>query len=144
MADDIHNPFFGKIVWDDDLGSWRATIQWSDHPSEIVVQFDETESEPDLETAQMVIERLRQTEVELNAIVIEHLLERYNAVQESWHLETPMNRDALAQRVRLESVRAFNDGSAELCFDDDGIFAGHVVFVELWPDGTFRFVTIDG
>ncbi len=144
MADGIHDSFFGELVWNDDLGSWTANIQWSGYPPEIVVQFDDIESEPDLETARVVIERLRRTESELNEIVIEQLLERYNEVRESWHLETPMSLGALARRVRLESVRAFDDGSAELCFDDDGIFAGHVVFVELWSDGSFRSVTVDG
>ncbi len=50
----------------------------------------------------------------------------------------------MASRVSLESLEVGSDGSAAPMYDDGDLFAGHVIIVEVEPDGTLTDATIAG
>ena len=72
----------------------------------------------------------------------EHLLELYN---DEWSDEDePIEADAFMRRMRLESIVLKADGSAEIHYEDGGMFLGHIIVVSLNAEGETQDATIAG
>ena len=65
---------------------------------------------------------------------------------ESWlrENEEPLTAAQLLLRVKLESIVVYSGGNAELYYNDDGLFEGHTILVQVEPDSTITNVEIAG
>ena len=58
--------------------------------------------------------------------------------------QPPLSVQTLQARFVLESLTVFEDGVVQLGFDDDEVFAGHVVVVDRDPDGQLANARFEG
>jgi hypothetical protein len=58
--------------------------------------------------------------------------------------QAPVSEQTLQSRFVLESLTVFEDGVVQLGFDDDEVFAGHVVVVDRDPDGQLANARFEG
>ena len=72
----------------------------------------------------------------------EHLLELYN---DEWSDEDELiASDEFMRRMRLESIVLKADGSAQIAYEDGGMFLGHIIVVSLDAEGEPQDATIAG
>ena len=72
----------------------------------------------------------------------EHLLELYN---DEWSDEDePIDADEFIRRMTLDTIVLKADGSADIDYDDGGMFLGHVIVLSLDADGKPSDATIAG
>ena len=57
---------------------------------------------------------------------------------------SPLTAETFRQRIRLDLLSCRYDGSFAAWFDDGDLFAGHIIYVAVNPDGSFREATFMG
>ena len=139
----LNDSVLGKLEWDERLEWWSSFVALApDH--EIRVAFHGKELEAVLEARRNAFVHLRDQEPELRAMIATQMLE----MAEDWRDEDeepdPITLESFVNRVKLESIVFDEDGSAELYYFDDNIFAAHTIMASVNADGKLERTTIAG
>lgn len=128
-----HHPGVGTLRWDDNLNWWKS----EDGLISLSVPMS-TPLDPLLEKAHLLDTRMEQ----IKGRVAEELLALHN---ESWREEEgEESLDGFSARLLLEGVVIYEDMSAEVYFEDGGLFHGHVIVAAIDSDGRVTDAHIAG
>jgi hypothetical protein len=142
----IHDEVLGTLTWNDTLDWWEGRVELvPGHGIGLSLTVEEDEADApavaEIAFARDLLARLREREPEARVVAAEELLEIYN---EEWNDEEPLSEEEFMSRLTLEDVNIAPDGSAELYYQDDGLFAGHTVLVTVGADGNFEDADVAG
>lgn len=123
----------GTLTWNHDLDWWEGkTVLAPDMPLRFSfsVEQDDPDDNPAIEIqhTRRVLDFLREHEPEARLVASEELREIYN---DQWNAGSPLSETEFMERLTLDDVHVAFDGSAELYYRDEGLFAGHAVLVTL-------------
>jgi len=136
------DPIFGKLTWEDNLEWWTGQVEVAPgHTIQVALSTTEKELETLLAQAHPLLARIRREEADLRRATAEALLELYNT---AWNEGAVIDGARFAARITLQAVTFYTDGSAELFYDDDDLFAGHTLLVSLDTHGALRDATLAG
>jgi len=142
----IHDEMLGALTWNSQLGWWEGQAEIAPDRSvtfSVSVEDEETDEEPrvEIENARRVLLRLPEQEPEARQLAADELLDIYN---EEWNDDDPLSAEEFMTRLVLDDVGIFADGSAELFYQDGGLFTGHAVLVTLDAAGNLDDADIAG
>lgn len=140
LEDDV----LGPLTWNEQLDWWEGQVELSPgHLIGLSVSVEEETAPPtvEMEQARRVLLRLREHEPEARLVAAEELLPIFN---DEWNDDEPMTEEEFTARLTLEDLSVAADGSAELFYNDDNLFAGHTVLVTVGSDGNFEDADIAG
>ena len=142
----IHDETLGTLTWNSRLDWWEGQAEWA--PGRRVgvslsVEDDDPDAAPTAAIAHAgrVLNSLAELEPEARQLAADELLEIYN---EEWNDGDPLSPDEFVTRLTLEDIGLAADGSAELFYQDGGLFAGHTVLVSLDEAGNLDDADIAG
>jgi len=146
VADD---PFiddaFGLLVWDGGLKWWGGEVGFVAGRRvrvQVSMMGDDVPSLPIvMDRARRSLDRLRTEEESYRRSAAADLLATHNR---SWNDEEPIDEQRFIERMALESVNSYPDGSIELCSKDGDLFWGHLILTAVPADGTAGESTIAG
>jgi len=159
--DDHLRRWLEPVVMRTDLGDlelrrrlryFGGVVAWGEDQVRVLLDVDEGAA-PGAETCDATLGRLREhlAEVEVldarwRAWAASELLElgRDWQAERDDSIEPPLTEASFARRITLDSVSVMTDGATLLTYDDGGIFLGHVVQVEVGPDGSLLDAQIAG
>jgi hypothetical protein len=148
--------FGGRVMEDPVLGPLQpcphlegdllATVPFDGRQIKLRICLGGDELQSCLELARELVASLQVLQTKARAVAADDLLENYN---ENWRMFTryradgsvedvthpPLSAEEFGRRLRLEGLAVTGSSMIEFCFSDDGLFAGHSVFVAS-GDGT--------
>ncbi len=141
-----HDEVLGTLTWNGQLDWWEGRAEVAPgHAIRISLSVeDEAADAPsptELDQARRVLGRLREDEPAARLVAAEELLAIYN---DEWNDDEPLGEEEFMARLTLDDLSIAPDGSAELFYQDDNLFAGHTVLVSVGPDGNFEDADIAG
>ena len=127
-------------------GSLRADIPFKNGKLELLIEPDGDDLNRCLALARELVTSLKVLETKARAVAADSLLQNYN---DNWRefqraradgsiedMSDPvLTADQFAQRLQLVGLGVTGSAMIEFCFGDDGLFAGHSIFVKSF-DGT--------
>lgn len=125
----------GKLSLDREMGWIRGRFDWLGTDVEITVSVEEdlSDAEEGIKKLEEFCKNRNEWDKKIRAHAAEYLID--NAIE--WinadnyeDEEIELTEEEFAERIGIESVEVNADGSFTLMFDDDDIFAGHVVVVD--------------
>lgn len=149
----IEDPL-GSFTLDRRYGHVTGGIDWLGTPVSVSLDIDEDSGEG-RETAQAALGTLGSLVADAAAVdsrwrgyIADQLTELANDWQDD-NDEIPedaprLTPDDVARRVRLGELSISSDGSLTPYFDDDDLFWGHVILIDIEPDGTMTDAYIAG
>ena len=143
----IYDDMLGALTWNSDLDWWEGRVDMqSSHSISISLTVEDDDNEvPDIDTllqhGRRIVTFVREHEPEARLVAADTLLEIYNR---EWNDETPLDDEEFMGRLILDDVNVAADGSAELFYKDDGLFAGHTVLVTIDAAGNFADADVAG
>lgn len=149
MPEIIQDSVLGELTFDDRLSRWDGVAAGLGVPFSLSAHtFAEsgrglTEDAATLEKYRMAFLRLQRDEPILRAQMAERML----PLAEEWREDEaagPMTAQQFLERVRLESFSIYEDGDAELFYNDGDLFAGHLIIAVMNQDGTLGETSIAG
>lgn len=142
----IHDETLGLLTWNNRLDWWEGRFLLA--PGQPVgisigVEEDDPDTEPtaEIQRARLLLDGLAELEPEARQLAADELLDIYN---EEWNDDDPLSAEEFMTRLTLEDIGIAADGSAELFYQDGGLFAGHAVLVSLDADGNLDNADIAG
>ena len=141
----LHDDVLGTLIWNDKLDWWEGQVELApSHAIGLSIGVEEEEGDPspeEIEQARRILFRLREREPEARIVAAEELLDIYN---DQWNEDEPLDEEEFMARLTLDDLSVAADGSAELFYRDDNLFAGHTVLVTVGVDGNFEDADIAG
>jgi hypothetical protein len=142
----FHDEVLGALTWNEDLEWWEGQTQLTPgHPIQFSISQEEVDAaaQPtaEVQQARRVIAFLREHEEEARVVAADEVLELYNL---EWNEGDPLSEEEFMSRLTLDDISIAFDGSAELFYKDDGLFAGHTLLVTISAEGTFEDADIAG
>lgn len=142
----IQDDLLGSLTWNGDLDWWEGRVQLAPgHPLRLSlsVEVEDADIVPvnEIAHARRILLFLREHEPEARLVAADELLEIYNA---EWNEGDPLEEEEFMERLTLDDVNIAPDGSAELFYQDDDLFAGHTVLVTVDAQGNFSDADIAG
>jgi hypothetical protein len=114
-----------RLTWSDER--WTGSVKVARRAVEVTIVSDDLEPDVSIAKAWPVTEKLLAGETKLRRHAAAELLADHNA---SWRDGgRPIGRDALMKTMRLSGVTIYSDGSAEVFYEDGGLFWGHWIIV---------------
>lgn len=95
----------------------------------------------ELSVFKKIIARIIDKKNEAANAAANRLLDIYNA---NWNEAAPISREEFVEKLSVSSIAICTDGSAELDFDENGMFLGHAVVVRFDQDGVITDATFEG
>ena len=142
----VHDDILGTLTWNGDLGWWEGQIELvPGHRLSMSLSVEEEDAAvkpaQEIARARRVLLFLREHEPEARLVASDELLEIYNA---EWNDGEPLDEEEFMDRLTLDDVNVSFDGSAELFYLDNGLFAGHAVLVTVDANGNFADADVAG
>jgi hypothetical protein len=132
----VQDAVLGSLDWDDDCWLGHLEIRPGATISLIIAAEDEEiPTERLLGQARQWSLRLRAEEAGFRRLAASSLIDRYNR---SFSEGQWMEAEELARRIRPTSLLVFDSGNAEVCYDDDDLFAGRTISLWCRDDGSVR------
>lgn len=136
---DVEDDVFGKLTMDERFKTWDGQLTVGEQVLRLeVYALENGEVLPIMRQGFAVCQARG---FDYRAEAAGELLELYN---DNWNEGEPIDAVAFASRLMLENVVVERDGSVTLWYDDGDLFAGHVIFVVVEPDGTVSRAEIAG
>jgi hypothetical protein len=149
----MNDPVLGTLVADSHLsGCLVASVPFEGRAIELRLDPNGAHMEACLILAREVVASLKGLEGKAATVAAAHLITEYNqswrhfsrsrsdgSMEEVTHAE--LNESELARRLNFVSLLVSQDvdGSmVEFCFGDDGLFAGHSIFVTSFDGAAFQ------
>ncbi len=124
----IRDDTFGVMRWDEKVDWWFGPVEFTPgHHVALAITPGGSLTGPVLRRARITLERVRAHEAEFRRSAALRIADAFNATVP----ERPLNAMDFAERLRLEEMTVYDDGSADLLFDEGGALAGHAVVVAL-------------
>ncbi len=140
----VYDPTLGLLTWSDE-GGWVGQVELAPGRTiEVIVdKWDDQEIDlpAALALARASLGRILSDEGSVRRAIAGKLHTRFN---ETWSQGQPLTEAEFVGRLRLASVGFQPDGSAVLYYNDGGLFAGHLVVVEVGADGGFGSAFLAG
>jgi hypothetical protein len=142
----IRDEVLGPLTWNTDLDWWEGRVELSPgHPLSLSLSVEDEDATADpvreIAHGRRILLFLREHEPEARLVAADELLEIYNA---EWNEGEPLDEEEFMDRLTLDDVNVSFDGSAELFYLDDGLFAGHTVVVTVDANGNFADADVAG
>lgn len=139
----------GRFEVDRSLGWMSGTIDWLGTEVEVNLDLDDdcVEGAETVTGALAGLRRLAADAAGADSRWRTYIASELTGLANEWRENEsgPALTEAdVASRVSLESLEVGSDGSAAPMYDDGDLFAGHVIIVEVEPDGTLTDATIAG
>jgi hypothetical protein len=131
----IQEEVLGRLTWDDGCGCWLGEIELlPGQRVSLAVAQEGTELPVALRSARGTLEQIRQSEPDLRQRAAEEHLDRYNR---EWSDGLWITVEDFSERLTLEAILFFPNGTAELDYDDGDLFEGHRLIITMNADGAF-------
>ena len=134
----VESAVLGTVMWNDDMTVWQGKVLLA--PEQIVsIMLEPQESDGDQTIArgEALIQWVKGNEADARAYAADEMTD----LAEDWRDEDEeadeITPEAFADRITLSEISLGSDGSAMLWYNDDNIFAGHVVVVSVNADRQF-------
>ena len=138
----IEDKTFGTLIWDDSLEWWEGKREIAPgHFVSIAVSPGDKPSETVLEQARQSLKHLQSEDLAFRRFAADTLLALHN---EEWNDGPPTDGETFAGRMTLTEFAAYEDGRAEISYDDGDLFWGHTIFVSVDANGAFQDAGING
>lgn len=123
----LQHPRWGRLDWDDALARWRGTVCWGD--ASVTLSLDPgrgSDPGPPSAAADALFDALPLWSARLREVLSGELRALYN---DAWRVDDdpPLEADAFAARVRLQSVEVGPDGQLDFWLDAEDLFDGHAI-----------------
>lgn len=144
MVDLLSDEQFGTLNWDNRLEWWGGTLALYQHPEvELYInapclhEGDTTITDEVRQAFKICLE----SEQKARQKACDQLLSIHN---EHWNEDAPTSAEEFKRRLIFDTIILYPDGSAEIYFEDDDLFWGHVIIVSMTESGEFTDATIAG
>lgn len=132
----------GILTWDDSLEWWEGKREiMPGHTISVSVSPNDVPLETVVELARRAYRQVQTEEPSLRRAAADALLTLHN---EEWNEGEPIGSATFISRMVLTEFSAYDDGSAEISYDDGGLFLGHTIIVFVDADGTIKDASING
>ncbi|MFT4220625.1 MAG: DUF2262 domain-containing protein [Microbacterium sp.] len=134
------------------LGLFSGAIDWCGHEVSAHLSVDDDAQEGS-ETCGAALARLEccladaeSTDARWRRYAATNLLE----IAREWQADSdapddaPLTEEVFVERISLAELSVSTDGSMTPCYDDGGLFWGHVILIEVEPDGGLTDADIAG
>jgi hypothetical protein len=125
----------GRLVYDDNLDWWTATVPFGDAMVAIHVAVRDADAQPRFDAAAKIVQTLACDE--LRKYAASTLLALHN---DTWRDEAedgpPIDADEFAARMTPDALIVEEDDGVTVWFDDGDLFWGHTISVSLHSDLT--------
>jgi len=132
------DPVLGEITSRSD--SFVSIVRFQGSEIELTIDPDGEDLELCLELARKIVEALEAIHAKAKSVASEKLLETYNVDWrfystvgddgQSKEIEDPhLSASDFEQRLELAGIGVTGRSGVDFCFNDDGLFAGHSIFV---------------
>jgi len=132
------DPVLGELI--SKSGSFVSIVRFQGREFELTIDPDGEDLELCLELARKIVEALEGIHIKAKSVASEILLETYN---ENWRFyskigddgqskeieDPPISASDFEQRLKLTGISVTGSSGIDFCFNDDGLFSGHTVFV---------------
>ena len=136
------DPLFGTLIWNEQIQWWEGVVTLAPgHRVTISFIPDPGELEQLLAYVKPLFAVIRADDLPLRRAAAKALLDVYN---DEWNEDDPIEAEEFIDRILLDALVYYGDGSAELYYDDDDLFLGHVILVRLDDQGRVVEATIGG
>lgn len=137
----VRDDVLGLLTWDDSLEWWEGKREIiPGHTISVSVSSNDAPLETVMELARRAYRRVQTEEPSLRRAAADALLTLHN---EEWNEGEPIDGDTFTSRMVLTEFSAYDDGSAEVSYDDGGLFLGHTIIVSVDADGTIKDASIN-
>ena len=138
----IEDEVLGTLTWNKSVNCWGGETEiMPGHTISVTVLAEDTPLATVLEGARPLFQRLRADEPALRQAAADGLLARYNS---TWNDGPPLDSATFMAQIALNGFAAYEDGSAEINYDDGDLFWGHTITVSIDANGAFQDVGING
>lgn len=140
----IIDPVFGELKFDptDYLRWYKGVAQFAPGDDvEVIVSINGGEPFDIIERARAAFTVIQHRAAEHPPFAAKELLDAYN---ENWNDEQPITAETFVNRISLFSFAFDPDGTVELRYDDDDMFLGHTIVVNLDADLNVSSSGIEG
>lgn len=143
----IRDDMLGALVWNSDLDWWEGRVDMLPGHSvsiSLTVEDDEdsaTDIDALIQHGRRIVAFIREHEPEARLVAADELLDIYN---QEWNDGKPLDEEEFMDRLAIDDVNVADDGSAELFYKDDDLFAGHTVVVTIDTAGNFADADVAG
>lgn len=122
---------FGKFVCQRSLGSYNAKVSWKGVPIELNVAAEEGEEEQ-VESTLKVAKALWENEASWDERIHEYAIEQLLPKKNGWLLEgeNEVSAEEFKARMRLSSIKVFNEEEFTFWFNDGDLFWGHMIQID--------------
>jgi hypothetical protein len=136
------DPLFGTLFWNEQVRWWEGVVTLAPG-HRVTVSFipDSDDLDPLLAYVKPLFAAIRADDFPLRRAAAKALLDVYN---DEWNDDDPIEAEEFIDRILLDALVYYDDGSAELYYDDDDLFLGHVILVRLDDRGRVTEATIGG
>lgn len=149
MVSTFQDGVLGQLTYDDRLSRWDGASAVLGVPFSLSAHTF-AESERGLPEDAVTLERYRMAFLRLErdeSALRQQMAERMLPLAQEWQEDdgaVPMTAPQLLQQVTLESFSIYEDGDAELFYNDGDLFGGHVIIAVMNEDGTLGNTSIAG
>jgi hypothetical protein len=141
-SETINDKRFGQLIWDSELERWSTCVELIENRQiELNIEPENSELETVFEQAHRVFKKIQNNEFNLRLQIASALGPTYT---ESWNDGSAISQDLFATKITLYNITLHADGRAKLFYDDDDLFDGNSIIVELDPSGEFQSAAIAG
>ena len=125
----VEDPELGIFALDRTVGLWEGRAPWCDEPIDVLLG----DPASDLPLLHRLLDQCDSLDGEARGLAGAELEELYNA---EWREEEEpeLTPEAIAARVSARSLHVDGESSVTLYLDDDELFGGHEIAVEIDPD----------
>ena len=128
----IENAVLGTVTWDDNLNYWEAKLElFSNHQVNVSITPADEDDAAAIAAGAELVEWVRQNERSAREYAAGQMLESAEDWRDEDDEPNEITAESFAERIVLESITVEEDGGANLWYNDDQIFAGHVIVVSL-------------
>lgn len=140
----IQDKVFGELNWEEKYNWWKGKFLLQPN-LEIDVRLDGVKAEiaANITQFQLTFEKFCINEPNARIYAAEKLLKIHN---DSWRDddEEIVTTQEFCQGIKPESIIIYDELNAEIYYQDDDLFWGHVIIVSIDENGEFSDATIAG
>ena len=141
----VESDILGTLQWSDDRDSWEASVSFlPDHPVSVLLNPLETSQAQTIANGESLVTWAKTHEPEVRAYAAAQLTDLAEEWREEDEEPDPITPETFAARITLGGITAEANGEATFWYNDNEIFAGHVIVVTLNAERDFTDAQIMG
>ena len=141
----ILSPVLGTVLWSDDLSVWQGGILFApDQKISVMLETLEADPQNTIACGEAWITWAKKHEADIRAYAAHQMTDLAEDWRDDDEEPDEITPETFAARIRLSEWSMGADGSAQFWYDDDEIFAGHVVVVSVSSAREFTYAQMMG